>query len=422
MDSKGALLFSNRKLVSLDGIRGLAILAVMICHVEASIPAIGGIQPALNWICRLGWAGVDLFFVLSGFLITGILLDSRDAGNYFSSFYARRTLRIFPLAYAFLVFAFAVFPYTVRPDWMPLPADRWLYFCYLTNWLVLWKGRWGANIVGHFWSLAVEEQFYVAWPLAVRLLRSGILLPALLASEGLVFVGRWLWVAGHGPSQAVAVATVTRMDGLLLGAACAILVRRYRIPQRFVTAMPMVWAGGLLIFLAGAIVYRKHGDFYFQTLGFPILAFAFAVLLLHAVLTEETGGWLRSILCWRRLTNVGKYAYGIYVYHVPVFYFGGALALKFVRESVRETSIPYGYAFAGTLFIAVYCVAKLSYVFFERYFLNFKDRFAAIPLKSSTNGPWTSVWGFGPERESLVPNETVDRPEEGQQSAGDVRG
>src|SRR3954454_23560111 len=117
MEIKGQIPLSTRKLVSLDGIRGLAILAVMIHHFEPWFPGASRLQLAVKWICRFGWAGVDLFFVLSGFLITGILLDSRYATNYFSSFYMRRALRIFPLAYAFLLFAFLVFPHIVSPGW-----------------------------------------------------------------------------------------------------------------------------------------------------------------------------------------------------------------------------------------------------------------------------------------------------------------
>ena len=87
-------------------------------------------------------AGVDLFFVLSGFLITGILLDTRPAENYFQLFYARRALRIFPLYIGFLLVGLTIFPFAVARDWLPIPADRWLYLCYLTNWLAMWKGPW----------------------------------------------------------------------------------------------------------------------------------------------------------------------------------------------------------------------------------------------------------------------------------------
>ena len=132
----------------------MAILAVMLYHLSNTLMITG---PLTKFLCRtlsFGWAGVDLFFALSGFLITGILLDTRPAQNYFSSFYARRALRIFPLAYAFLTFGFALFPRWVAPQAMPLPPIAGSTSVYLTNWLFLWKGTVGRTVLGHFWTLA----------------------------------------------------------------------------------------------------------------------------------------------------------------------------------------------------------------------------------------------------------------------------
>src|SRR5208282_2425862 len=157
-----SMALSQRKLVALDGVRGLAIVAVMLTHISIQqVP----LHPLLRGTLALGWSGVDLFFVLSGFLITGILLDTRQCPNYFRSFYARRVLRIFPLYYGFLTFALLVFPYIVSPDFMPAPSHRWLYVCYVANWLP--HAQW--HVLSHFWSLCVEEQFYFIWPLLILL-------------------------------------------------------------------------------------------------------------------------------------------------------------------------------------------------------------------------------------------------------------
>src|SRR5208282_6334564 len=167
---------------------------------------------------NFGWAGVDLFFALSGFLITGILLDTRKADNYFSAFYAGRVLRIFPLYYSVLVLILGAAAVSHQRQGLPLAADQKLYFVYLTNWLVLWKGQWGPNILGHFWSLAVEEQFYLLWPLCVWLLISRRLAKVTVGASVIALLVRILWVAHAGPSQAIVMATVTRMDTLLCGA------------------------------------------------------------------------------------------------------------------------------------------------------------------------------------------------------------
>src|ERR1035437_5812327 len=162
-----------RNIRALDGIRGVAIILVMLHHFEHLIPPCNIAIRFMKLMLSYGWVGVDLFFALSGFLITGILLDTRKANNYFSAFYARRVLRIFPLYYSVLIVILgAAAVWSHRPHVLPLVADQKLSFLYLTNWLVLWKGEWGPNIVGHFWSLAVEEQFYLIWPLCVWLLIS----------------------------------------------------------------------------------------------------------------------------------------------------------------------------------------------------------------------------------------------------------
>jgi len=364
---------SARKLASLDGVRGLAILAVMMHHSAWGLNAANVPERLFAFLMYQGWAGVDLFFVLSGFLITGILLDSSCAVNYFKSFYARRALRIFPLYFAFLLVALGLFPFVVPADWMPVPRDRWLYLCYLTNWQALWVGPWRHSVMAHLWSLAVEEQFYFCWPLLVWLVRPANLLWSLLIGEAAVIAGRWWWVAGHGASQAVALATITRMDGLLLGAVCAIAVRRYRLPERLVRRLPLLASGGLMVYILLALA-ASDKDRYAETIGFPLLAICFALLVLYAVLTEGGTGPIQKFLCQRRLTQVGKYAYGLYVYHVPLFYFGDRLIAASVPAAVRS-SFWFGCASSAALCVISYQVARLSYTHFERYFLNCKGRF-----------------------------------------------
>jgi peptidoglycan/LPS O-acetylase OafA/YrhL len=154
----------------LDGLRGLAILLVMLHHFFQNY------VPEPVWIDRLvfglmgcGWFGVDLFFVLSGFLITGILYDAKGADRYFLNFYARRTLRIFPLYYAVLVLLFVLLPRVPHPlaaDYVSDSAPDQLWFwLYLTNFRIALNGGWYSHLVPSvFWSLAIEEQFYVLYP------------------------------------------------------------------------------------------------------------------------------------------------------------------------------------------------------------------------------------------------------------------
>jgi peptidoglycan/LPS O-acetylase OafA/YrhL len=266
-----AAFVSSHKFTALDGVRGIAILAVFLHHNAWRIAPTNKFQIILSGLMTLGWSGVDLFFVLSGFLITGILLDSRRAKNYFLSFYVRRALRIFPLYYAFLLIAFALFPSLVASDWLPVAGDRWIYFCYLTNWLALWKGPWRHSVLAHLWSLAVEEQFYLCWPLLVWMLRPTMLFSALLVGEGSLIGGRIWWLLVHGPSQAVA---NLRMDGLLLGAVCALIVRRPHLPKHFGRWIPWISAASFTSFLVLASKF-KNSELLIQAAGFPLLAFCF---------------------------------------------------------------------------------------------------------------------------------------------------
>src|SRR5687768_12816390 len=157
----------------LDGVRGVAISAVLWHHFviysgfEARVPF-----DHLLWESgSLGWAGVDLFFVLSGFLITGILYDSRSSGRYYVNFFGRRALRILPLYYGVLVLAFLVLPVFLEPQSAEsLTRNQAWYWLYLINVKVALDGWDAAAYLGHFWSLAIEEQFYLIWPLAVRAL------------------------------------------------------------------------------------------------------------------------------------------------------------------------------------------------------------------------------------------------------------
>jgi peptidoglycan/LPS O-acetylase OafA/YrhL len=215
---------------ALDGLRGLAILLVLMNNLYPGYPDRYA-DRIVYLFSNTGWSGVDLFFVLSGFLITGILYDSRGTRHYFKTFYARRFLRIFPLAYLYLALIFLVVarvapltPHEARD----LASSEWWYWAYLANWKIAFHGIGSQLEPTMFWSLAVEEQFYLLWPLVVALLdrrRLVALCIGMIVAALALRIGWHIIDPGKQAREALYVLTPARMDGLAMGALLAIGLR-----------------------------------------------------------------------------------------------------------------------------------------------------------------------------------------------------
>ncbi|MBS0244284.1 MAG: acyltransferase, partial [Proteobacteria bacterium] len=170
LELRGPHTLQSGHIPALDGIRGLAVIMVLLFHFICAATPLNNIEALVIRFFNYGAYGVELFFVLSGFLITGILYDARSKPNYFKNFYIRRTLRIFPLYYGVLFLTFVVAPLI---PWLSGPtlsymaehqAWAWLY---ATNVFIAIKGYWAYAYLEHFWSLSVEEHFYLFWPFLV---------------------------------------------------------------------------------------------------------------------------------------------------------------------------------------------------------------------------------------------------------------
>jgi peptidoglycan/LPS O-acetylase OafA/YrhL len=226
----------RRHVPVLDGIRGLAIIAVLMRHIAYVFVPHG---PVTRWFLpffQFGTWGVDLFFVLSGFLITGILIDTRLAGNRARSFYGRRILRIFPVYYSMLAFVFIGQHFS---GWIKTAGnlhgltDHLSYLFYFQNFIPLWHhGQYADSILGPFWSLAVEEQFYLIWPLVVWTLAPKAIVKVCAVALLITLALRIILVTNLGVGIWVFAATPTRADGLFVGAAlAAILAIRGEFPK-----------------------------------------------------------------------------------------------------------------------------------------------------------------------------------------------
>lgn len=373
---------------ALDGFRGLAILMVFVFHavrVETG-----------------GWMGVDLFFVLSGFLITGILVDSANGPRYFRNFYVRRALRIFPLFYGVLALLVVLTP-LLRLQWR-LGHLSFLFFCQniAMNADPSLVEILPAVSVIHLWSLAVEEQFYLIWPLLVwwvrdsrKLMRlclwlmgGGLVLRLAVLGAGLAFHRNFQeWIYMELP---------THWDGLVLGSWLAMAVRRWPMETVRRRMRAPFWLAVLTLtaVVAGSRSLGHDGNA-MCSIGYTAIAVVFAGVLLRA-LTPGSGA--AQFFSLRPLRFLGKYSYGIYVYHRL---FGPALlpGLYWLQSKLHSAGLGallYLAAwFAGSVGIAV-----ASYHLWEQPFLRLKDRLA--PSRSGQTGERPEGWGReGVEAEQL---------------------
>jgi peptidoglycan/LPS O-acetylase OafA/YrhL len=292
----------------LDGIRGIAILLVVLLHYfwEATAP---GTPPAFILdMLGIGWTGVDLFFVLSGFLIGGILIDNRDSSGYFSAFYARRACRIFPLYYVWLPLAF------LATLWIPsAPAlPGWAYVTYTQNFYVAATGLMGPHWLAITWSLAVEEQFYLFLPPLIRYTPARLLPWAVAAFAVAAPALRALLLRDGVTALPIYVLMPCRMDALLAGVLCALLVRT-GWPRRHARLL----YAPFLALLAGAFwldlkspVPSSEPEIYF---GYTLMAALYSTFLLIAV--SEKRGPLAALTRLAPLRRLGVLAYGVYLLH-----------------------------------------------------------------------------------------------------------
>ncbi len=365
---------------ALDGLRGLAVLLVLACH---SAVVTGSIfQTTLNLVFGAGWVGVDLFFVLSGFLITGILYASRDSPVYYKSFFARRFLRIFPLYYVVVIITILL-----KRSAFHLPDVASLLFFYY-NWQAVLLGH-HLPAVNSLWSLAVEEQFYLVWPAIVLHSSKRALMWLCAAGMVLALPLRLIILVHSNRFQSAYYITPCRMDALLLGASLALCHTDQKIWKRLLrlaTPVAMSASVGLL----GIVAWTGH---FFSSITFSDLetyrhsSIAVAgpgctllAILFGAVLVKCTGqGLVFRVFAWQPLRRVGKYSYGMYMLHWVIL-IGlkravlGWMALHLSAAGAMSISV----LFFALLVAFTYGAAFVSYQGFERHFLEFKRRFSPV--------------------------------------------
>jgi peptidoglycan/LPS O-acetylase OafA/YrhL len=362
---------STRHLPALDGIRGLAIIWVVFHNTLAdNFAPSGGPLHIVALLAHPGWIGVQLFFALSGFLITAGLLDSQGRDNYFSGFYAKRALRILPLYYAVLLTLLVILPQVASFSGEPHSAFRdqaslWLF---VSNWTH--SGPYG---FAHFWSLAVEEQFYLVWPLLVyRLSPERLLTVCLWIAFGALLVRCGMRLEGAS-SWTLYTATPCRMDALALGAAGACLVRIPFLDHQIRRRLPLLGGATFALFLLGipAMRFYDYSRIAGETVGYTILAWCSAAMVTGVAMTDgRTPSWLSRGLRWPLLRSCGKYSYAMYVFHQLLHKLVSVPWIE--RHFGAHPSSEVVFAASVATLLASYWLAFVSYHGFENYFLSLK--------------------------------------------------
>jgi len=357
------------RIPELDGIRGLAILTVLAYHYVfgAFHPPVNSWQASLLVPLRLGWSGVDLFFVLSGFLIGGILYDARNSDRYYQTFYLRRIHRIFPLYFAWLAL-FALGLYFVgsdSPDAIRVLFNHelpfWSYLLFFQNFFMYLHRDYGSQWLAVTWSLAIEEQFYMLLPLVVRSLSyRGIIW---LGVASIVFaplfrVAVWLQ-SPNTPGLGGYTLLPGRADALGLGVLIALACRDEKVwewlashRKQFVVAFLLLGCG-----VAFLTLQQPKGLF---TLGASWLAFFYAAMLVLAVVNP--GQIVRAVFRSQILVRLGSVAYAVYIFHQGI---NGLYHFVFFGEQPIITDWRH---FGVTLLslVTVLLMAALSWRFFEK--------------------------------------------------------
>ncbi|WP_263373845.1 acyltransferase family protein [Granulicella aggregans] len=365
----------------LDGVRGLAILLILIHHSLSSNPQTNSRVIAFFIAIRESmWVGVDLFFALSGFLITGILFDSLSGSHFLRNFYGRRAVRIFPLYYLalFMVWLMGL------PIAMHWSGYEWVLIAYLDN-TRLWIGHAVphplVDLTGHLWSLALEEQFYLVWPLLVLLLRDRRRLIVTALALSVVALGLRCVLVAHGTPEEITYKMLPcRLDGLLLGGVLALAIRGPR-RELWLRRAPIVFliSSGILLLVA----IREHGidwqhSRFINSVGYTLTALASTALI---AMTLSSGSRLAHTFRQSWLRWFGRYSYGIYVWHMIVpFLVVPPLHSALSMHLHNKLLLLLANAVAGaTVSIAV---SVLSYQAFEVHFLRLKRFFAYRGLRA----------------------------------------
>ncbi len=380
-------LHRSRRIPQLDGLRGLAILLVVCQHHFGFLP-----------FFSFGWSGLDLFFVLSGYLITGRLLANQHAPGYFSHFYRNRALRILPLYYGTLIIFFIAVLFLVKKDNLPALSfytTHWKsFFLFTQNWTFIVYGVPATIYLLHFWSLAIEEQFYLVWPALVFLLTNRRLrIVICLAIPPVVIISRLLLYFSHPGGGAGAGSdrtavdilfnTFCRIDSFAIGALlCELHQARIKIAARMVNLALAISVAAIIVsfFIFGNLAPTNP---FFATIGTTCIAMI-AGALLHKSLTGpsladpspagERAGFSPTARFFntRILRFLGKISYGLYIIHFPIFLLLYSRIVNWGIANLHWKGLAMELSASLTCLLIALLLSVLSFRYYESFFLRLR--------------------------------------------------
>jgi peptidoglycan/LPS O-acetylase OafA/YrhL len=379
---------SDRHIDSLDGLRGIAILLVFFYHYLPNND-----RNPFSWIANLGWTGVDLFFVLSGFLITGILYDTRKSTNFAKVFYARRALRLFPLYFVAVAIVLCVGVVLHTPmSWKAIP-----FYIYGANLMLPLKD--GVPDFTpyfncyHFWSLALEEQFYSVWPLVVFfIVRRRTLMQICLGGMLSALVFRVVLTHLAVSTQILYTELPSRMDSLLIGALLALTLREPG-PHVWRTRTRLYSVIAVCCLILTILLIRAHTVAFTSTAmtswGYSLFAVLYACVLALALIPGTVANQVGRLTVLRFF---GRYSYGLYVWHALLLPICTRRMPWFLRHFHPLVIGQMVYALAMLAFFTA--IAFTSFHLLENPFLKWKSRFRyAYAGEASEQHPGSNLHG-----------------------------
>jgi peptidoglycan/LPS O-acetylase OafA/YrhL len=359
---------SNKHFPELDGLRGIAILMVIAFHYFPNV-----------YFLKFGWSGVDLFFVLSGFLISSRLIPFINDKGILLQFYRNRLLRIIPLYFTFLISFFLFWFFFANKDTVlqnPFYTNNWYaFFLFIQNWIYIHFPEQPLESLNHFWSLAVEEQFYIFFPIFILLTRKPKRILAIaLVLIFIILLGRSLYYFVFSTNyQSIYWNTFFRADSFLIGSVVFIIFNYYNNSKELFKTYIYYFFASVILIVSGAIFYKSilMSNPSFQTFGYTCISVIFGYILLQSI--NSSNHLLSRMLSNSTLQYLGKISYGLYIFHWPIYFMGFGILNKIFKNHYIN------YAQLNTLNICcsiliTFLISHLSYKYFESYFLNLKKK------------------------------------------------